>query len=175
VEIQFACSSCGSRLVLGQELAGREVRCPKCGATSYAPGGAPAPIPVATAAPAEAFRDQRPCPFCGELIEGRAQKCRFCNEWLNPQMGQMQGAQVGLSRRSRVAAGVLGIFLGGLGIHRFYLGSTGIGVIQLLLGLGGCATFGLTSGISGIWGLIEGILILVGGINTDGDGNQLRN
>lgn len=171
MDIQFACSSCGARLVLGQDLAGSEVRCPKCGATSFAPGAPPVPVASVDAAPAH--RDQRPCPFCGELIEGRAQKCRFCNEWLNPQMAQ--GSSGGFSRRSRVAAGVLGIFLGWLGVHRFYLGYSGIGVIQLLLGVGGCATFGLTSGISSIWGLVEGILILTGSMNTDGDGRPLGN
>ncbi len=175
MDIQFACSSCGARLVLGQDLAGREVRCPKCGANSIAPGAAPQPVPVASVDPAPAFRDQRPCPFCGELIEGRAQKCRFCNEWLNPQMAQMNGPQGGISRRSRVAAGLLGIFLGWLGIHRFYLGYSGVGVVQLLLGLGGCATFGATSAISSIWGLIEGILILAGSMNTDAEGRPLAN
>ena len=59
----------------------------------------------------------------------------------------------GDNRKSRLAAGLLGIFLGGLGIHRFYLGYTTIGVVQILV------TF-LTCGVGSIWGLIEGILII---------------
>lgn len=63
--------------------------------------------------------------------------------------------------KSRVAAGLFGIFLGGLGIHRFYLGYTTIGLIQLLGCLVlGAFSFGFLSFAVGIWGLVEGILIL---------------
>ncbi|WP_052274220.1 TM2 domain-containing protein [Arthrobacter sp. L77] len=66
-------------------------------------------------------------------------------------------------QKSRVIAGVLGILLGSLGIHRFYLGFTTIGIIQLLMSTVGAAlTFGLSAIAAGIWGLIEGIMILVG-------------
>lgn len=67
--------------------------------------------------------------------------------------------------KSKVTAGLLGIFLGWLGAHRFYLGYTQMGVIQLVLGL-------CTCGLSNIWGLIEGIMIITGsGITTDANGN----
>lgn len=51
----------------------------------------------------------------------------------------------------KVIAGILGILLGGLGIHKFYLGYTKEGIIQILLSLV-C--------IGGILGLIEGIIYL---------------
>ena len=51
----------------------------------------------------------------------------------------------------RVTAGVLAILLGSLGVHKFYLGYTTPGIIQLLLG---CC------GVGGIIGLIEGIIYL---------------
>ena len=70
------------------------------------------------------------------------------------------------SNRSRCAAGLLGILLGGLGIHRFYLGFTGIGIIQIIVTI-------CTFGWGGIWGFIEGILCLTGGMN-DVDGLPLR-
>lgn len=65
---------------------------------------------------------------------------------------------------NRVAAGVCGIFLGGLGIHKFILGMPGTGVLMLLLDLvGGFLTCGLISAIMHAIGLIEGILYLTKG------------
>jgi TM2 domain-containing membrane protein YozV len=70
-------------------------------------------------------------------------------------------------QKSKVVAGILGILLGSLGIHRFYLGYTGIGIAQIAVTI-------LTCGIGAIWGFIEGILILVGsGITTDAQGRPL--
>lgn len=71
--------------------------------------------------------------------------------------------------KSKIAAGLLGIFLGGFGIHRFYLGYTQIGVIQIVVTI-------LTCGLGALWGFIEGILILVGqdGFTTDAEGRPLR-
>ena len=76
-----------------------------------------------------------------------------------------------VSAKSKVAAGLFGIFLGGLGVHNFYLGYTGRAVAQLLISVLSC---GFLAVVSGIWGLIEGILILTGRINVDADGNPLR-
>ncbi len=82
-----------------------------------------------------------------------------------------------LSSRSKLAAGLLGIFLGGLGVHRFYLGYTGVGLVMLLLsvfgGIGSFACFpGAGCGIVGLWGLVEGIICLTGGMK-DADGMEL--
>ena len=69
-------------------------------------------------------------------------------------------------QKSKVAAGVLGIVLGTLGIHNFYLGYTGKGIAQLLLTLlGGCIILGPIAAF--IWSLIEGIQILTGNIDKD--------
>lgn len=73
--------------------------------------------------------------------------------------------------KSKIAAGILGILLGALGVHNFYLGYTGKGIAQLLITV---LTCGWGSIFSGIWGLIEGILILTGSINVDGSGRPLR-
>jgi TM2 domain-containing membrane protein YozV len=71
-------------------------------------------------------------------------------------------------RKSKLVAGILGILVGWAGVHRFYLGYTAIGIAQILV------TF-LTCGAGYIWGLIEGILILVGStITTDADGRPLK-
>ena len=72
------------------------------------------------------------------------------------------------TRKSKLAAGVLGIVLGGLGVHRFYLGYIGIGVAQVIVTI-------CTAGIGALWGLVEGILILAGStITTDAEGNPLK-
>ena len=70
--------------------------------------------------------------------------------------------------KSKMTAGLLGIFLGSIGVHRFYLGYPGIGIAQIAV------TF-FTCGIGGIWGLIEGILILTGSpsFSTDAEGRPL--
>lgn len=60
----------------------------------------------------------------------------------------------------KIAAGICGILLGWLGIHKFVLGYTKEGVIMLLLGTVGILLLGLGPVISGIIGLIEGIMYL---------------
>ncbi len=92
--------------------------------------------------------------------------------------GMLYDGPRALSSKSKIVAGLLGIFLGGLGIHRFYLGYTGIGLVMLLLsvvgGLGSIACVpGLGCGLVGIWGLIEGIVCLCGGMR-DANGLELR-
>jgi TM2 domain-containing membrane protein YozV len=58
-----------------------------------------------------------------------------------------------MGAEKKIPAGILAILLGGLGIHKFYLGYTTAGIIQLVLGL---CTFGIASVI----GLVEGIIYL---------------
>ncbi len=67
-----------------------------------------------------------------------------------------------LSDKSKLVAGLLQIFLGGLGIGRFYLGYSTIGVLQLVT-FGGC----------GVWALIDAIMILMGNV-PDAQGRTLR-
>ncbi len=66
-----------------------------------------------------------------------------------------------LSSRDHVAAGLLAIFLGGFGVHKFYLGYNTQGFILLALSLlGGLFTFGLIAGVVWIISIIEGIIYL---------------
>jgi TM2 domain-containing membrane protein YozV len=53
----------------------------------------------------------------------------------------------------RVLAGVLGIVLGNLGVHKFILGYTKEGLLQIALSI-------VTCGVGGLVGLIEGIIYL---------------
>lgn len=61
--------------------------------------------------------------------------------------GQLPGAE------KKLVAGLLGILLGGLGIHKFYLGYSKEGIIQIVITV-------VTCGFGSIVGLIEGILYL---------------
>ncbi len=70
------------------------------------------------------------------------------------------------SPRSKTAAGLLGVFLGGFGIGRFYTGHVGLGIAQLL------TTF-VTLGFGALWGVIDGIVMLAGR-PTDSEGLPLR-
>lgn len=81
------------------------------------------------------------------------------------------GARVTNEQKSKLAAGLFGIFLGTFGVHNFYLGFTGKAVTQLLITVLSC---GFLSPVSGIWGLIEGILILSGDQKKDASGVPLK-
>ncbi len=76
-------------------------------------------------------------------------------------MSQIPGAE------KKMVAGILGILLGALGIHKFYLGYKQEGIIMLLVSLiGGAVTCGAGVGVVSIIGLIEGIMYLT---KTDED------
>ena len=66
----------------------------------------------------------------------------------------------GYAQKSKIVAGLLGLFLGTLGVHNFYLGYTGKAVAQLLLTLVGWILLGLGPIAAAIWGFVEGIIIL---------------
>ncbi len=132
----------------GRELDPRAVACVGCGLPPYL--------------------GRSYCQNCGAQTDPAAVVCTHC--------GMQLASRVGYSpdQKSRLAAGLLGVFLGWLGVHRFYLGDTGIGVAQLMLTLLGACTCGISSLAAWVWGFIEGILILVGSIDHDADGRPLR-
>ena len=132
------CSNCGA------PLNESDVFCPKCGARKD------------KAAPDT-------CSNCGAPIEKGAKFCVNCGTTIAQ---PVQGYVAGRSQRSRLVAGLLGILLGGLGVHNFYLGFNTRAVIQILVTI-------CTCGIGAIWGLVEGILILAKNINVDADGMPL--
>jgi TM2 domain-containing membrane protein YozV len=66
-----------------------------------------------------------------------------------------------ISPKSRLVALILCFFFGVLGVHRFYVGKVGTGVLQLL-----------TIGGLGIWALVDFILIAVGSF-TDQQGMRV--
>lgn len=77
----------------------------------------------------------------------------------------------GYVQKDRIAAGILAILLGAYGIHSFYLGNTSRGLVQLLVSL---LTCGVGAIVMQIWGILDGIKLLDGRINTDANGVFLK-
>ena len=106
------------------------------------------------------------CPHCGKETNPVAAVCLSCG-------CSLANTNASENAKSKLVAGLLGIFLGGLGIHDFYLGNTQKAIIHILLATVGALVF-VGPVISGIWGLVDGIFILTGKISVDANGNALR-
>ena len=115
------------------------------------------------------------CEKCGTELKKNDTFCSNCGNPIDESAKVVNTTTTtsGNTPKSKIAAGLLGIFLGCFGVHNFYLGYTGKAVGQLLLTLIGWIACGLGPVAAGIWGLVEGIMILTGSINTDADGNSL--
>lgn len=115
------------------------------------------------------------CPQCGAPVDLTAGQCKYCGEKFLPQQVQpvpthppqyqtppqthspqhvyiAPGIQPEWPIKNKVVAGLLAIFLGFLGIHKFYLGKIGQGILYLLF----CWTY-----IPAIIGFLEGIIYLL--------------
>ncbi|MEE2951785.1 MAG: NINE protein [Pseudomonadota bacterium] len=77
---------------------------------------------------------------------------------VSPSSGGVGGAS---GEKSKIAAGLLALFLGGLGIHKFYLGYTTAGVVMLLIWVFGWILLGLPTLVINIIALIEAIIYFV--------------
>lgn len=80
--------------------------------------------------------------------------------------GREPGTGAPYSDKSKLAAGLLQLFLGGAGIGRFYTGHTGIAIAQLIVTI-------VTFGLGAVWGFVDGIVLLAGR-STDAQGRPLR-
>jgi TM2 domain-containing membrane protein YozV len=116
-----------------KEVNPQAIACPSCGVSPYL--------------------ERKFCPNCGVATQTVQIMCTKCGVAL----GNVTTPEV----KNKTAAGLLGIFLGGLGIHKYYLGYNTEGTIMLLVSLlGGIVTCGIVSGVICIIGLIEGIIYL---------------
>ena len=69
-----------------------------------------------------AISNSKYCSGCGQTIHQSALACPKCGA---PQAGVVD-------RKSRIAAALLALFLGGIGVHKFYLGRAGQGILYLI-------------------------------------------
>lgn len=107
----------------------------------------------------------RYCTKCGAVNDDTAQNCISCQAPLSVVGGYqpMQSVNQGQSgpmtdwkamgADKKLVAGICGILLGAWGVHKFILGYTTEGIIQIVITL-------VTCGIGGIVGIVEGIIYL---------------
>lgn len=105
------------------------------------------------------------CPKCAYQNSNFDNNCRNCGYSLFqanqiPNYGSLQPTAKPPGSEKRVAAGICGILLGGLGVHKFILGYTTEGVIMLVGYLVGIFLCGIPSVILAIIGIVEGIMYL---------------
>ena len=120
-------------------------------------------------------------PYYQQQAQPRYEQPSYNQPPIYAQQTYYQAAQqqpgYGYAQKSKIVAGLLGLFLGGLGVHNFYLGYTGKDVAQLLLTLIGWIIL-IGPIISGIWALIESVLILCSSYGSnwhrDGRGQELQ-
>lgn len=101
------------------------------------------------------------CQNCGSTVTEGAAVCTSCGCALQA------ASVVNGEQKSKLVAVLLAFFLGGIGIHDFYLGYTKNGVIKIVLTV--------CTGIGGsIWALIDFIRLLTGAIDKDANGVELK-
>ena len=103
--------------------------------------------------------DEKFCFTCGAIILEKAEICPKCGV---RQMGGPKQAAANASDKDWLTTLLLAIFLSAFGVHRFYAGKTGTGILMLLIGW---LTFG-------IWHLIDIIMIATEKF-TDSDGKLI--
>ena len=121
------CISCGEVISADADV------CPSCGVGQDT---------LPTSGGEERTVDEKYCTSCGAILNSDAEMC--------PECGVEQTVGAG-SDKEKLVAGLLAIFVGGFGVHKFYLGDTKMGVLYLCF----FWTF-----IPALVGLIEGILYL---------------
>lgn len=179
MSIQYRCESCNNIVQTPDDSGGKKGRCPHCSHIMEIPLHSTAsPLPNAGVASPAKPQPQNPTgnPFADPQPQMAASQ-----PFIQPQQAYGQPTYPGnaayspmgaygnenWSDKSKLAAGLLGIFVGGWGVHRFYLGFVGIGFLQIFVSI-------ITCGIGGLWGFIEGILYLTGSMDRDVYGRKLR-
>ncbi len=92
----------------------------------------------------EKSADEKYCNSCGNIIKKDAEICPKCGVRQHA-APQAQSNAAGRPLKDKTTAGVLALLLGGIGIHKFYLGRPGLGIVYILF----------------CWTLIPGIIAFV--------------
>jgi hypothetical protein len=107
-----------------------------------------------------------PCPNCGAEMDGSAAKCFYCGAVPKrpPQPAPVARRAVADPSRSDKSAAtvlVLCLIVGGFGVHRFYVGKVGTGIL-----------WALTGGLLGIGWLVD-VIVIASGQFKDSQGRRL--
>jgi TM2 domain-containing membrane protein YozV len=121
------------------------------------------PLAAAAGAPGHKF-----CSTCGASIHALAEICPHCGVRQAPPFPA--GAPFSPVVSNRLAAGICGILVGWLGVHKFILGYTNEGVIMLVASLVGVALCGIPTLVMTVIGIVEGVIYLT---KTDEDFNRI--
>ena len=120
------------------------------------------------------------CRNCGKGIVEGAAICTNCGFAIQEGKNGKGGINKvpGQAVKSKMTAGLLGIFLGWTGAMHFYLQNKKMAFIHLGVAIGGIVLLCVAVGAfillgNWIWGLVEGIMVLTGHTKTDGNGNPL--
>lgn len=101
------------------------------------------------------------CANCGKEINPGAAICTTCGASV------VNAPAANAEQKSKLVAVLLAFFLGGIGIHDFYLGYNKNGIIKIVLTV--------CTGVGGsIWALIDFIRLLTGSLHTDATGAELK-
>jgi DNA-directed RNA polymerase subunit M/transcription elongation factor TFIIS/TM2 domain-containing membrane protein YozV len=172
------CPECGKALQLPQDEVGRRVACPRCNREFVARGTTGRPRDEIDRDEDERVRrerraredddrerrdrppedgERRPggkyCTACGAAISQRDRYCPECDA----RQPETRDPALADANSKKIAAGICGILVGGLGVHKFVLGLTTPGVIMLLVSL---LTCGAGWVVMHVIGLVEGIIYL---------------
>ena len=109
--------------------------------STQAPASAATPVAMPVAAE-NVPQSSKFCSECGARISAKAEVCPKCG---------VRSSTLAGGEHNKTTAALLALFLGGLGMHKFYLGRTGMGLIYLVF----CWTF-----VPAIISLVEGIQFL---------------
>jgi TM2 domain-containing membrane protein YozV len=139
------CTQCGKAVCESCAVEiGNKIVCKQCAA------GTPRIITATAATTATVTQakgaDEIFCRSCGGIIKKEAEVCPKCGVRQHSVPGVMP------SGKNRIVAAILAIILGDFGIHKFYLGKNGQGIIYLIF----CWT-----GIPWLIGIVEGIIYLL--------------
>ena len=78
--------------------------------------------------------DEKFCSECGSVIKVKAEICPKCGvrQYPSQTTNQFNLGPTTPSGKNRIAAALFALFLGGIGVHKFYLGQIGLGIVYLL-------------------------------------------